>query len=106
MILWSPHAKELLRNILATIRFEQSTEDAFRWNGKIAEAVETLDDFPLSGRNIPVACFAIAPENLDNLRQTFCLPYRIVYEIVAGEVHILSIRHSRMLVRSDDTVWN
>lgn len=106
MIAWSPHAKELLRSILATIRFEQSAEDAFRWNGKITKAVETLDDFPLSGCNIPVACFATSPEHLDNLRQTFCLPYRIVYEIVEDEVHILSISHSRMLVTSDDTIWN
>ena len=106
MTAWSPHAKELLRSILATIRFEQSAEDAFRWNGKIAKAVETLDDFPLNGRNIPAACFTTIPENLDNLRQTFCLPYRIVYEVVENEVRVLSIRHSRMLVSSDDTIWN
>lgn len=106
MIAWSPHAKELLRSILATIRFEQSTEDAYRWNDKIAKAVETLGDFPLIGRKIPIVCFATIPENSDNLRQIFCLPYRIIYEVAAGEIHILSIRHSRMLVTSDDTIWN
>ena len=34
------------------------------------------------------------------------MPYRIVYEAIDDKVHVLSIRHGRMLVSTDDTYWN
>ena len=40
------------------------------------------------------------------LHQLIVKPYRIVYEIVDSEVHILSIRHGRMLVALNDTSWH
>lgn len=102
----SPHARALFRSIIQTIASEQSVDDGLRWQTKIEDAVLTLEDFPGIGTAIPVECFFTVPPDVGRLRQTFCRPYRIVYEIVGDEVHILSIRHGRMLVTLDDAHWN
>ena len=102
---WSPHAKQLLAGILHVIGIERSPQDAARWNNRIQEESDQLEHFPYMGTAIPPECFHIVPNNLDRLRQIFCGPFRIVYEPIADEIHILSIRHSRMLVTEGDAVW-
>ena len=105
-IAWSPHAIFLQNEILQQIREALSSEDASRWYDRICDAVDPLSEFPYLGSEIPVQCFNSVPKNADRLRQIICKPYRIVYEPVEDEVHILSIRHARMLVTEGDTVWN
>ena len=102
----SPHASGLLNDIIDTIADALSLADALRWNDDILHAILTLEDHPQSGDGVPLECFDTIPPNADDLRQTFCRPYRIMYEIVGNEVHVLSIRHSRMLVTDSDTFWN
>ncbi len=103
---WSPHAKSLLADILHTITVERSKEDAARWSHRIQSETNQLADFPNIGAMIPLVCFHTIPANADRLRQIICRPYRIVYEPAEGEIHILSIRHARMLVAEDDTNWS
>ena len=103
---WSPHARELLSGILQTIARRLYPEDALKWQADIDECVSRIEVHPQSGDGVPLECFDTIPPNVDELRQTFCRPYRIVYEIVGDEVHVLSIRHSRMLVTDTDTFWN
>ena len=102
----SPHARGLLDDIVDDIADALSITDALRWNDDIKRAILTFEDYPRSGTGVPLECFDTIPPNVDELRQTFCRPYRIVYEIVGDEVHVLSIRHSRMLVSDTDTFWN
>ena len=106
IVLTSPHAQGLFHNILAVIAREQSPQDAVKWRTKILAAIQVLEDFPQSGCAVPMVCFETLPDHVGNLRQTICRPYRIVYEIVEDEVHVLSIRHARMLVTETDTSWN
>ena len=103
---WSPHAQGLFYSILDEIREELSAEDALRWHDRIIYATGPLVSFPLIGPQVPPEVFESVPPNADRLRQIFCSPYRIVYEPVDDEIHILSIRHSRMLVTDSDTIWN
>jgi len=103
---WSPRAQGLFYGILSEIREELSAEDALRWHGRIVDATLQLASFPLAGQLIPTEAFESIPPNADRLRQIIVKPYRIVYEPVGDEIHILSIRHSRMLTTMDDTAWN
>ena len=103
---WSPHAERLLDDIVIEIAYALSVDDALRWEGDFRTAAVNLADFPHIGTSIPPECFHTIPDNIDQLRQTFCGPYRIVYEPVEDEIHILSIRHTRMLVAEGDTNWN
>ena len=102
----SPHANGLLDDIIDAIADALSIADALRWNDDIQRTILTLEAHPFSGDGVPLECFDTIQPNVDELRQTFCRPYRIVYEIVGDEVHILSIRHGRMLVTLDDAHWN
>ena len=105
-VLLSPHAESLLEDIVLGIAEALSIEDGLRWEDKLRTATMTLGEFPKIGTSIPTECFDAPPKNADSLRQIFCGPYRIVYETIENEIHILSIRHSRMLVAESDTMWN
>ena len=105
-IAWSPHAEELLGNIVLGIAETLSIDDGLAWESKLRDAADQLTDFPYIGTEIPLVCFHAVPANMDGLRQITCKPYRIVYELIDDEIHILSISHARMLIMEGDTNWS
>lgn len=102
----SPHAFSLLQDILFDIEDGQSEETAILWHDKIISTIQQLAEFPHAGPVVPRECFREVPVNPERLRQLFCKPYRIVYEVLGNECRVFSIRHGRMLVVSNDTYWN
>lgn len=106
IVKWSPHATGLFLGILDELADNLLQEAVYEWREKILSATDRLADFPNIGTAIPLVCFDTPPEDADRLRQVICKPYRIVYESVGGEIHILSIRHGRMLVTEGDTRWD
>ena len=105
-VIWSPHARDLLGDILSAIAIDLSREDAHRWRQKIDATIEPLLTHPNFGRNVPAKCFFEPSTDIERLHQLICNPYRIVYEPTDVACYILSIRHCRMMLRSPDTYWN
>ena len=103
---WSRHAHEQRMGIVRLIFREQTREIASKWNRDFGQTVRLLPPFPELGDRIPEECFWALPPNYERLRQTLCGPYRIVYEFVGDEIHILAIMNCAMLIHSRDTCWN
>ena len=103
---WSKHAHTQRLSILRIIRHEQGSDVARRWNGKFAKAVCLLPPFPELGEEIDEDCYWMLPANHESLRQMLCSPYRVIYEHVDDEIHILAIMDCAMLIRTRDTYWN
>jgi len=105
-IKWSKHAHSQRMAIVRLIYREKTREVASQWNRDFGQTVRLLPPFPELGDKIPEECFWTLPLDFDRLRQTMCGPYRIVYEHVADEIHVLAIMDCAMLIRSRDTYWN
>lgn len=103
---WSKHTHSQRMAIVRLIFREQTREIASKWNRDFGETTRLLPQFPELGGKIPEECFWTPPPDYDRIRQTLCGPYRIVYEHVGDEIHILAIMDCAMLIRSRDTYWN
>ena len=103
---WSFHAQDQLADILRTIAYKQSYDDAVRWRLKINDDLEPLAGFPESCPNIPLECFYEIPPLVNRLRQQIIKPYRVVYEPVDDQIRILAILHTHQLITESDTIWD
>ena len=88
-IIWSPQALRDMEAIRAYIA-EDSPRVAELVVGRIVKAVERLEAFPESGRQVP-------ERNEPEIREVIESPYRIVYRMRAGAVEIATVfRASRL----------
>ncbi len=102
----SYHAEEQRADILRNIAVQLSFEDAMRWNAKIHELLILIAAQPNIGHAVRPDIFTIPPLIASRLRETFCGPYRIIYEPVEDMCRILSITHSRQMVSGEELIWD
>lgn len=90
---WSDAALDELEEIRDYIG-QDSISAAERVIARITSAVDKLEQFPDLGRILPI------PDRHD-IRQLFVGRYRIIYQVRAGAVRIVMVRHTAR--RLDDT---
>ena len=93
-VIWSLLALERVYEIAAFIARDRP-QAAATWVEEIFAAVERLEQFPDSGREVPeVRRMAI--------REVIHGKYRIIYRREAERVAVLTVRHSRQLTGLED----
>jgi plasmid stabilization system protein ParE len=93
-IIWSPLAIDRVAEIAQYIA-QDSPNSAHKWVESIYKAVESLEQFPKSGR--------VVPEIMqDNFREIIYGHYRIIYRLYSKNVSILTIRHGRQILPVDE----
>jgi plasmid stabilization system protein ParE len=89
-IFWSPLALERVNEIADHIA-ENSVEAAKDWLIDIFGAVDSLQEFPKSGRVVPEV-------KRPNIREIIFKNYRVIYRVERKQVSILTVRHSKQLL--------
>ena len=102
----SYYAEEQRSEILRNIAINLSFDDALRWNEKIHNLLMLLAEQPELGHPVRSEIFLTRPLLTERLREIFCGPYRIIYELVDDMCRILSMTHSRQMVSGENLVWD
>jgi addiction module RelE/StbE family toxin len=89
-LIWSPQAIEDTEAIAEYIA-RDSTTYAESTVERILEAPEKLTQFPKLGRVVP-------EKNDEAIREIFVFQYRIIYEILASEIHVLTVVHGKRII--------
>ena len=93
-IQWSPLAVERIGEIADYIA-QDSPMAAEKWIHSIFNRVEQVKDFSRSGRFVPEI-------NRKDIRELIIANYRIIYRIETRAISILTVRHSRQILPSED----
>ncbi len=89
-LVWSPQAIEDIQAIAEYIA-RDSTSYAESTVERIFRAPERLIQFPELGRVVP-------EKNNESIREIFVFQYRIIYELLAGEIHVLTVVHGKRII--------
>lgn len=89
-LIWSPQAIEDIEAIAEYIA-RDSASYAESTVERIFQAPEKLMQFPKLGRVVP-------EKNDESVREIFVFQYRIIYEIVVSEIHVLTVVHGKRIL--------
>ena len=93
-IIWSPLAIERVNEIVEYISFDNPTA-AQNWIEKVFEKVKTLEVSPKLGRRVPEV-------ERDEIREILFGNYRIIYHISVQTISILTVRHGKQILPTDE----
>ena len=93
-IIWSPLSVERMTEIAKYIA-EDNPDASITWVESIFEIIDRLKQYPESGRIVPEI-------DKPNIREVIYGNYRIIYKILKQELYILTIRHFKQLLPSDE----
>ena len=93
-ILWSPLAIERTSEISEYIAQDNPTAAA-RWVETLFDKVNVLETSPNSGRIVPET-------QRDVIREIIYGNYRIIYAVIKNKVCILTIRHGRQILPTEE----
>ncbi len=91
---WTETAEGHLDAIYAYIA-QDSTTYALRTVDRITRKSQQIGTFPLSGRRVP-------EYDMDQIREVFVGPYRIIYHIKSDQIDVIAVIHGAMEVLRDD----
>ena len=93
-IIWSPLATDRVTEIADYIA-RDNIGASVKWIEDIFREVEQLNKFPESGRKVPET-------ERYNIRELIFGNYRIIYRIGAKEISILTVRHFKQILPSEE----
>lgn len=91
---WTETAEAHLDAIYTYIARDSETY-ALRTVDQITRKSQQIGAFPMSGRRVP-------EYDLDQIREVFSGPFRIVYHIKADQIDVLAVIHGAMNVLRDE----
>ena len=93
-LIWSPRAIADIEDIAEYIS-RDSAMYAESTVSKIFESAQPLVDYPKMGRVVPET-------GIETIRELFIFQYRLIYEIIDKEVHVLAVVHGKRIVKADE----